>query len=129
MAVDTDESTKSLYKQMGETKERIAAWSFRGLTTLVMIALTIIGWFVQDKLGSFNQKFDTLDQQRQQVWKTVGEQSTLQKTQGETMIRLETSLADHIATENQILQSITGEEKDHEDRIRDLEGHPSRHGG
>ena len=118
---------KSLVGQMGETKERVAAWAFRGLTTLVMICLAIIGYFVQDKLGTFNQKFDTLDQQRQQVWKAVGDQSTLQKSQGETMIRLETTLADHIATENNILQSITGEAKDHEDRIRDLEGHPARH--
>jgi len=112
---------------MGETKERIAAWAFRGLTTMVMLALAIIGWFVQDKLGEFNKRFDTLDQQRAYTWKSLGDEATLQRTQGDEMIKLETTLTDHIATENSILQSITVEARDHEERLRDLEGHPTKH--
>lgn len=125
--MSVNEPTTSLAHQMGETKERVAAWAFRGLTTLVMIALAIIGWFVQDKLGTFNQRFETLDQQRAVTWKSLGDEAALQRTQGDTMIKLETTLTDHIATENSILQGITAEAKDHEDRIRDLEGHPGRH--
>jgi Zn-dependent membrane protease YugP len=118
-----DDPVTSLVHQMVETKERTAAWFFRGLTTIVMIALAIIGWFVQDKLGEFNSKFSQLDQQRTQVWKSVGDITASENKMAETMVRVETTLSDHIATENNILDAITREETDHENRIRGLE-HP-----
>jgi hypothetical protein len=119
-----DDAEKSLAHQMVETKERTAAWFFRGLTTVVMICLAIIGWLLQDKLGDFNSKFSELDLQRAQVWKSVGNITDLQNKQSEAMARIETTLSDHIATENAILDAITKSQTDHEDRIRGLEhGH------
>ena len=118
-----DDPVTSLAHQMVETKERTAAWLFRGLTTVVMIALAIIGWFVQDKLGEFNQKFSELDLQRAQVWTSVSKITESQNKQAESMIKVETTLSDHIATENNILNAITKEQNDHEDRIRGLEHH------
>lgn len=116
----------SLAHQMVETKERTAAWLFRGLTTLVMICLGVIGWLLQDKLGDFNAKFTQLDLQRQQVWKSVSDITALQNKQAEAMVRIETTLSDHVATETSILSAITKMQGDHEDRLRELE---RPHGG
>lgn len=112
--------TASLFRQITETKERGLAWAFRALISILVGALTIIGYFAVDKLGSFDKRFDQVDQQRQQVWGQLGKISETISTQNNLLTRL----SDHLDSANTTLSGIQHELDDHETRIRMLERQP-----
>lgn len=119
-----DTKPDGLMKEMTETKERAAAWVFRGAMGVIFIGIGIIGWFAQDKLGTFTKQFDAINVQREQMWKSVGELNVSQQGMNLAVTQLKATLEGHNNTETLILQSLQRTEDDHEQRIRTLERHP-----
>jgi hypothetical protein len=103
-----------LAREMTETKERAVAWGFRGLLSVLMIALGIIGYLIQDKLGDFTHKFLAIDQQRVEMWSAFSKLANSQADQTNALTKLDTTVKDYVANQDRLIQ-------DHEQRLRDLE--------
>ena len=100
------------------TKERGAAWIFRGLLTLIMMLCTIVGWFGTRTLSGLDQKLNDVDKS---TWSQI---TVLSKTEAElntALAGLTATVNDHLHTDIDQDQNFKSLLQDHEIRIRTLE--------
>lgn len=97
-----------LFRQMGETKERLAAWLSRGL---IIVLLTTVGYLVTTTWNDLKAK---LDDNTKSTWLAIGQTNKTVSDLAQTVTGLSTTLNDHI-------RDTEKREDDHETRIRLLE--------
>ena len=109
------DNDQSLVSQMGDTKERLAAWVTRGLIILLGVSASIIGWFAQGTLNDLKTSIDHSVHRQADMAVTLG---TLTQT-----------VADGLKISSDAVDRLAKEEEDHETRIRALErgGNPQPH--
>lgn len=101
------DNDQSLVSQMGDTKERLAAWVTRGLIILLGVSASIIGWFAQGTLNDLKTAIDHSVHNQTEMAVTMG---TLTQT-----------VADGLKVSADAVERIDKEQDDHENRIRTLE--------
>lgn len=93
-----------LLKQIGETKERLASWIFRGL---LAGGIAVLGWLAASTMT------DIKDNARA-AWQAIGETNKTVTAIGQSLNTLSTTVELHS-------RQVDNEEADHEQRIRTLE--------
>lgn len=101
-----------------DTPERITAWVFRTLITLVGATGTAVLWMAW---GSLQDVKTDLKHNAEIQWQAITTLTANQNQAAATAAVMSTTLADHIKQEAQVLDDIHAEVKDHETRIRTLE--------
>ncbi len=110
-----------LLKEITQTKERVAAWIFRGALAFAVSAGTAVLWMAWGSLSDVKADLKTGIQQQ---WLAIGKINDAQaQTAREVGVQTQT-LSDHIRMESDIDASLRDIAKDHEGRLRTLE-HPN----
>lgn len=96
--------SNGLLSQIGETKERLAAWVFRGL---IAAGLAVLGWLLSSTV-------DDIKSNSRATWASVAETNKAIAEMSTSLATLSTAVDIH----NKVQDS---EEADHELRLRALE--------
>ena len=110
-----------LLREMVQTKERAAAWIFRGALSFAIAAGSAVLWMAW---GALSDVKADLKIGIQQQWLAIGKINDAQAESRRDLAVSTQTLADHIKTETDIDTQLRDTTKDHEFRIRTLE-HPA----
>lgn len=107
-------------KELTKTKEMALAWAFRAVLGLLVSALTMILYMAW---GQLQQVQNDIKHTAEVQWTAITTLTNNQNQAAAAAAVQATSLADHIKQEAQIVDDLHAEVRDHENRIRSLEGH------
>jgi hypothetical protein len=107
-----------LLKEMVQTKERTAAWIFRGALSFAIAAGSTVVWMAWGTLQDVKADQKTGVQLQ---WTAIGKINDAQQDASRALGILTTKLDDHIKVESSIDDQLKDITKDHEQRIRGLE--------
>lgn len=115
---DQSNGTRSLAQEMAQTKERLAAWIFRGLMFLVTtFGAGIVGLGV----WVFNDFKEHVEKDNTMLWQTVGKNQTDLGNAISHLGLLSQQVADSIKTQSDLMERLQREEDQHDERLRELE--------
>jgi len=107
-----------LFREITETKERAAAWIFRGAMGLMTAAFTFIGAYI---IADFNNFRADLKEQNKTVWEAISSVNRATASNTNALATLAASHADHVKEDERVEAQFATELLDHETRIRTLE--------
>jgi hypothetical protein len=107
-----------------KTKEMALAWAFRGVLALLVATGSTLMWMAWGELQDV--KTDLKHNAKIQ-WQAITTLTNNQNQAAAASAVMATTLSDHIKQEAQIVDDLHSEVKDHETRIRALEGERPAH--
>lgn len=110
----------SLFKEIAETKERLVAWLFRGLISVIMLGASTIGYMSWDALKSMQSK---IDDNGKATWQAIAKVANDEGDAAKAVAVLSATITDEIRSQSATNQDLRDIVRDHEQRLRGLE-HP-----